>query len=98
MDFVFLLRVLRDALRLLDIANEMAEGILPAIAEADRPFPGSRWAAEDTVNAAERNVTGIFAASERAKHGRALPCGHSTLAVGTLRDAEHRQRRGRDGQ
>ena len=46
MDFVFLLSVLLDALGLLDIADEMAEGILPAIADADGPSSGSGGAAE----------------------------------------------------
>ena len=61
-DFIFLLRVLQDALRLLDIADKMAEGILPSISETDGPFPRSRRSAEEAIDAAKRGVAPDFTA------------------------------------
>jgi len=51
-NLILLLRVLLDALGLLHIADEVAERILPTVAEADGPFPWSGGPTEKAVDAA----------------------------------------------
>ena len=60
-DLIFLLGILRYTLRLLDIAHEMTEGILPSVAETDGPASGRRSARKDPAAGAKRRRSGRFA-------------------------------------
>jgi hypothetical protein len=77
---------------LLDVPGEMTERVLPAIAEADSPSSRATGASEDSSQS--DSVTGgdSTTTAERAKHGRALSGGHSTLAVGAAIRGNKNQR------
>ena len=58
-NLVFLLGILSDPLRLLHVADEVPEGILPAVTELNGPLPRRRSARKEPVKARGSSRSGL---------------------------------------
>jgi hypothetical protein len=85
-DVIHHLRMLGFALCLLRGTDEMAERMLITVTGRNRPMTRR----ERVVIFRELRLLGIRCTAQRAKHGRARPCGHSTLAPSPQRN-HHQQ-------